>query len=513
MISRRARRTLLAAALGWLALAALFAWRLAGVTADDVYITYRYAQNLARGGGLVFNPGERVFGVTEPAVALVLGALHAATRLPIPGLGALLTAAGLWTVAWLLAREGAERGRLPEALAGGTLMVTSGFIWGNHGAAGPVVVALLLAAARWGSARPWLAGVLAGLAAWFRPDAAVGITLLGLLLWAESRRPPWRYAAAALGVIALGALLAWAWFGTLLPATLAAKRFHAARNPGSWLGYRNFWIALRGHLGWVSGPWVGPLALLGAAGTFPLWRRSGRAGRLLAANGLALALIYPVLGVPFFAWYLIPSWIAVLYGVAFLGGEMIRRLSRGRPPLGGRPADLAVRLTAGGAALLLVLTVASLAWATARAWRLQGSGHWRLEIYRPAGEWLRAHAPSGASLAFHEVGIVGFYSERRVDDLLGLVSAHALPYAREGDVVGAFLARPGDYFLGHPYADGGVMGGIASRPWFRDGYEEAARLRGGGQGERWIVIWRRRPGAALPPPRAPRPLRRPPAFP
>ena len=65
MISRRARRTLLAAALGWLALAALFAWRLAGVTADDVYITYRYAQNLARGKGLVFNPGERVFGVAQ----------------------------------------------------------------------------------------------------------------------------------------------------------------------------------------------------------------------------------------------------------------------------------------------------------------------------------------------------------------------------------------------------------------------------------------------------------------
>ncbi len=509
----RPRRALRIAALFWLALAGAFAWRLAGVTADDIFITYRYAHNLARGEGLVFNPGERVFGVTEPAVALVLGALHAATRLPIPALGALLTATALVAVATLLAREAAERGPWPEALAGGTLLVASGFLWINQGAAGPIVVALLLAAARWGAARPCLAGTLAGLAAWFRPDAALGIALLGLLLWAEARRPPWRYAAAALGVVAAGAFLAWAWFGSVLPATLAAKRFHAARNPGAWLGYRNFFGTALAQLQTTSGRWVALFALLGAAGIPLLWRRSGRAGRLLAVNGMALALVYPWLGVPFFAWYVIPCWITVLYGASFLGGAMLRRLRRSGAPRGARLRDLAPRLGATAVLLGLVVVGAPLASATVRVWRVQERGHWRLEIYRPAGEWLRAHAPPEARLAFHEVGAVAFYSERPVDDLLGLVSAHALPYAREGDVVGAFLARPGDYFLGHPYADGGVMRGISSRPWFRDGYEEAARLQAGRDGDRWIVIYRRRPGASLPPPRPPRPLRRLPSAP
>ena len=32
---------------------------------DDAFITYRYARNLARGEGLVFNPGERVEGYTN----------------------------------------------------------------------------------------------------------------------------------------------------------------------------------------------------------------------------------------------------------------------------------------------------------------------------------------------------------------------------------------------------------------------------------------------------------------
>jgi len=38
---------------------------------DDAYISYRYAHNLARGHGLVFNPGERVHTFTSPLGVLV----------------------------------------------------------------------------------------------------------------------------------------------------------------------------------------------------------------------------------------------------------------------------------------------------------------------------------------------------------------------------------------------------------------------------------------------------------
>src|SRR5207244_12236047 len=39
---------------------------------DDAYISYRYAQNLARGNGLVFNPGERVEGYSNLLHVLLL---------------------------------------------------------------------------------------------------------------------------------------------------------------------------------------------------------------------------------------------------------------------------------------------------------------------------------------------------------------------------------------------------------------------------------------------------------
>jgi hypothetical protein len=41
---------------------------------DDAYVTLRYADNLIRGLGLVYNPGERVMGTTSPLFTLILAA-------------------------------------------------------------------------------------------------------------------------------------------------------------------------------------------------------------------------------------------------------------------------------------------------------------------------------------------------------------------------------------------------------------------------------------------------------
>jgi hypothetical protein len=41
---------------------------------DDAYITLRYAANLIKGWGFVFNAGERVLGTTSPLFALLLAA-------------------------------------------------------------------------------------------------------------------------------------------------------------------------------------------------------------------------------------------------------------------------------------------------------------------------------------------------------------------------------------------------------------------------------------------------------
>src|SRR5262245_13549798 len=45
---------------------------------DDPYITYRYAANLARGAGFVYNEGERVLSTTTPLYTLLLSVVGVA---------------------------------------------------------------------------------------------------------------------------------------------------------------------------------------------------------------------------------------------------------------------------------------------------------------------------------------------------------------------------------------------------------------------------------------------------
>src|SRR5437762_4452372 len=86
--------------LGFAALCAWFAW-MAVYQVDDAFIVYRYAANVARGEGFVFNPGERVEGVTCFLWALAL-VPAAALGLPLPQVAPILTGiAGLATLALL----------------------------------------------------------------------------------------------------------------------------------------------------------------------------------------------------------------------------------------------------------------------------------------------------------------------------------------------------------------------------------------------------------------------------
>jgi hypothetical protein len=50
---------------------------------DDAFITFRYAQNLATGNGLVYNPGEYILGTTSPLFAIIIALIYK-IGLPIP---------------------------------------------------------------------------------------------------------------------------------------------------------------------------------------------------------------------------------------------------------------------------------------------------------------------------------------------------------------------------------------------------------------------------------------------
>ncbi len=470
------------AVLCWAAVAGWLAWRFRGQALDDFFITYRYSLNLAAGHGFVFNAGERVFALTNPGLALVLALGHLLTGIAVPVLATALSGLALVVVAAVILLDAGAAGRLPEAVLGGSLVVTASFVWALQGGEGMAMLALLLLAARWGADRPVLAGLLAGLAAWFRPEAAAGAGLLCILLWREQRRPPWRLAAVAAVAVAAGALLAWLYFGTPVPNSLAAKRALAAGASGLRFWPRSAELARR-HAGRLWPAIVG----LGVAGQLVLLSAGGRGLRLLGWLALGLAVLYPLLGVGYAPWYVLPVAVALLYGLAFLAGFLARlgAAAAGR----GAPAVRILGVAACVAALApvaLSLLPAEVRWLRRFSWPPH------MAAYRQAAEWLRAHAPPGASVSYYEVGVLGYFSDRTVIDVVGVVTPGLLPYVRRHDFANAFLARPGDFALYHP--DRGPWMPVGE-PWFRRAYRPVARF--GDEGE--LILFQRLPDVALPP--------------
>ncbi|HVT15479.1 MAG TPA: hypothetical protein VHQ90_04755 [Thermoanaerobaculia bacterium] len=495
------------AVVAWCCCALAAAAAYAGKATDDIFITYRYAANLAQGAGLVFNPGERVFGVTDLGVAVLLGLTHLVSRAPMPILGTLLTALWLLWIAWTQLAQAAPSHRA-EAMLGGLLVVVSFDLWLGQGAGPLGALALLLCGAQLSERRPLAAGALAALAVGFRPDAAIGAAILALLLWRDERRLPWRFLAGlGCGLAALGVLV-WSYFGTVIPATLAAKRQFAALSPDRFTGWSGFWRPAEEVFRLSAGPCAAVLLALGLAGQWLLFSRGGRSGRLLALHSLGLAVFYTLVHVPYFIWYTVPCVIALLYGAAFASGETLRRIAvylgvggAARRTPAGQPAGEAVL---GVTAAALVVVLASYLWTSAGFALRGGLADWRLFAYRQAGLWIKAHSPPSADTALDEVGILGFYSERPVRDLVGLVSPRAMKYAALGDLLGAFLEQPTTFVVFHTYDRRGATRPIVARPWFASAYREVARIHDPVQPAE-TLIFQLQSRAAIPPPRPPVP--------
>src|SRR6185369_16193760 len=219
-----------------LLLTASLAWPLRHYVTDDTYIHLRYAQQLARGEGFVFNTGERVYGTTSPLWVLVLAeamALGVDGLLASKLLGAVATLAALllW---WALVRRTLDsrwlRACATVAWAGHAWMLR----WSLSGMETPLAVCLVLAGCvAFTASRPWgaragVASLLWALAGLARPECALLLPLWALLLLLDHGWPAGIAVAARTlwpGTLVLGGWLAfaWGWFGRIWPNTLAAK--------------------------------------------------------------------------------------------------------------------------------------------------------------------------------------------------------------------------------------------------------------------------------------------------
>ncbi|AKU89812.1 hypothetical protein [Vulgatibacter incomptus] len=267
------RRGLVAVAIG---VGLLFAWRVLWL-ADDAFISFRYARNLARGNGLVFNVGEWVEGYTNFLwTALLGGAGWLGLDIPYTSLVATLLCfvATLVLVGATVRRVSTRPVVIPFsalALAG----LSPFFTFASSGLE-TMPLAFLLALAMWTSTLrrgPLAAGLVLVAAAMTRPDQLLSYGCMGLALAAEDlvfgegglvRRADLRrlavFAAPLVLVFVPYFLIRWKVYGDPFPNTYYAKSgglayvrqgwvylVHFLATTGAWLWFPLFLFSIVGR--------------------------------------------------------------------------------------------------------------------------------------------------------------------------------------------------------------------------------------------------------------------------
>ncbi len=408
-----------------------------GVRHDDAFITFRYAENLARGNGPVFNLGEHVLGTTAPGDMLLGSLLYALVgKQAFPSAMAVLGCVGwsaqaLASFALLRAVVGSWAAALAAALVAA-------------GAAGSAAVValetnLVAACVLWSMAvavrgRFVAAAALAALAGLLRPDAYLYALLLFVVIWRSPAalaggRSRLRLARPVLGVF-LGITLPWqlfalGYYGSPLPQPARVKHgntpfveyvVHELRNSVSTL------VAGSGDGAWLLLAWL--LVILGGVS---LWRH-GRGQGLLLAYGAGHFVAYAFLR-PFtqHTWHLYPLRLVALLLAAVA-------LSRGCARLQSRLPR------AGGIALCVVVATASVGWFAQRTFRFaqrNGTEYWfgaRDAAYSEAASFLRRHAHPGDTVGAVEVGTLGYDSELRMYDWGGLITPAPVSRPRDPEL-------------------------------------------------------------------------------
>ncbi|MHB0875266.1 MAG: DUF2079 domain-containing protein [Anaerolineae bacterium] len=370
---------------------------------DDPFITYRYAQNLIRGDGLVYNAGEGVLSTTTPLYAMLLAAVGSVwPALPLLSnlIGSLSIAVGGWLL-WRLSRAWDGVGLAMVLL----LYPLTPLLYQSLGSELPFYLALCLGCwVAYSEGRLTLAALCAALALLTRGDAAILVAVLACDHWLLRRRPaPWRAVAVFAAVVGVWALFATAYYGSPIPATLASKRMQ-----GEMAISQSFAQGLSALVGGYLRSWgyrlEASLLLVG----FVAAVAARREWRLFLAWPLLYALAYTALGVPRYFWYYVPLVPATVLLLAIAMRSIFRR------------ARQEWRMGPALMLSLVLLTVLVYSHGDHMA-RLAAAPASTAIVNRAAGEWLAAHTPPGASVGALEVGIVGYYGGRHMVDFAGLV--------------------------------------------------------------------------------------------
>jgi hypothetical protein len=416
-----------------------------GFPLDDAWIHLTYARNFAEHGQWAFRLGQNSAGSTSPLWTVLLSIgffLKLAPYIWPFFLGwVILTLLGIQGESVTRRLVGTYRPRIPWV---GFFFVTvwhltwaavSGMETLLHGFIIFYVLSTLLVDPR----RYFALGFLTGLSVWVRPD---GITLLGpLILTALMIEENNRERANAITKLLIGfsalyipyLLFNLALSGNPLPNTFYAKQ---AEYQTSWLS-----LALFDRLNDYLTPVLASPFIVLLPGVVMWMNKRFRVRDWAAIASLIWFLGYVTLyftRLPAYQHgrYIIPAF-PILYLWGILG--MVEYVT-------SKQANEMI-----GRAWPMLLGVLCLLFSVIAARQNAADVQWIESEMVGTAEWIRGNLPSGAILAVHDIGAIGYFDGHPIIDLAGLASPEVVPFIRDQARLAAYMDQRGvDYLVTLP---------------------------------------------------------------
>lgn len=449
---------------------------------DDTYITLTYVKNLIAGNGFVFNHAPATLGTSTPFFTLLttgIGILLAG--IDVSYIAVYLTVACWLASAWIFFWFRADW-QLEDWQASilGIVVIATGWL-GFLGMEAYLFTFLLLLSSLFFLRRNYFAcGFFSSLLTLTRGEGIVFLSLIVMLTlvvnWYREKRfhfALWK----PLGWLCLGFLIpALCWIayaqlaiGTSIPNTLAAKQAQMQIGMGQAFLHRLLteWMPRWGSQFVVGGiRWLNIWWLLIALGLISSLYRLHPL--LLLAGWIGLYITaYSLINVSAYWWYQLP--IVFVCNLFFAKGviaciELLRH--KIRPP----------RLASVLSCCAVLAILLRLALPTIQATTIfQGDS--RGESYTALSDWFNQHAVKEESIAFIEVGYLGYYTENRIIDLAGLTLPDVVPHIKYGDLSWGFWHYQPDYYVYLPDFDW-ALAPIRANPEFDKLYKPVATLPG-----------------------------------
>jgi len=475
------RRVLDGVVLGGLAVAAaVIGSLLLPIVVDDAYITFNYARTFYRTGRLAYSTSNPYLSTTAPFYAVLLGVVKwfLQGRLDFPEISKIIGGISIFGTAAFLYLLSSRRTSRLTSITVALLVVTSPLLWLTWGLETAFFVMCVCGSYYvLDNGRHNLSAVWVGLAALTRADGLLTFALQQARLSLRSVKTA--LVSAAVFLLVLAPMLVWLTFtfGSPVPATLSAKQsqIQSVGITGFYEGttvlegIALLFVALTKHapIHWLYIPVV-VLGVLFAP-------RSRWAWDILIWAGLHV-VAYMTLRVAPYYWYyapLVPA-TALLTGL-FMQGWLARGWGGSR--FSRVSATVIVGLLLASHVQLLSGFVQSFSSPVPSPDHLEAKvlPEAKGAIYRQVGEWLNAHSSPDQTVGAIEIGVIGYYADRPVVDLLGLLQPDVSRAIGRGDLFYAIPHYLPDYLV---LGEGLFVYGewLGQDPWFLANYQVVAEF-------------------------------------